>query len=162
MTALGASRPLPASRERPLIEPTAGARPRPREPSSCPIGDIAWCCRSLSSWKAVAGDLPRPFTFQSGAALGLESRSGRLLLGQAHSRSRRGMPVGDISRKTNCDHVLFQTFANANARIETTSHDVTQSVINHNVEHNLRIGAVKSTQPRRNELVGCHAKRIDT
>jgi hypothetical protein len=20
----------------------------------CPIGDIAWCCRSLSSWKAVA------------------------------------------------------------------------------------------------------------
>src|SRR5256886_7553906 len=57
----------------------------------------------------------------------------------------------DISRETNCDHVLFQTFANANARIETTSHDVTQSVINHNVEHNLRIGAMKSTQPRRNE-----------
>src|SRR6266446_2962190 len=52
----------------------------------CPIGDIAWCCRSLSSWKAVAGDLPRPFTFQSGAALGLESRSARLLLGQADSR----------------------------------------------------------------------------
>ena len=66
-----------------------------------------------------------------------------------------------IRGQANGNHVLFQTFANANARIETTRHDVTQSVIDNKVEHNLWMRAMEPTQPGRDKLLCGHAKCVD-
>ena len=57
---------------------------------------------------------------------------------------------------------FFETFADANAGVETAGYDVAQSVIDYDVEHDIRMGTMKPAEPRCDELLGRHPWRVDT
>jgi hypothetical protein len=48
----------------------------------------------------------------------------------------------------------------ANAGVETTSDNVAQSIINHEIEHYIRVLTMKATEPRSDELLRGHARGI--
>ena len=56
---------------------------------------------------------------------------------------------------------FFETFADANAGVETAGYDVAQSIIDYDVEHDIRMGTMIPAEPRCDKLPGCHTWRVD-
>src|SRR6266404_1521230 len=68
----------------------------------------------------------------------------------------------DIGGETNDVHVFLEPSSHANARIEATGDDVTEAIVNHDVEHHIRVSHMKSSKPWGDDLLYRHAQRIDS
>ena len=77
----------------------------------------------------------------------------REIVGRCHGKQL------DVRGETNRNHVFFESLADANAGVEPSGDDVAQAIVDDDVEHHVRVRAMKAAEPRRDELFRRHAQR---
>src|SRR6266436_7801089 len=104
-------------------------------------------------WPCIDGTTPRKAPVDAGMLM----QVGRLLWLSVASEIlwRRDRLHRMIRSQTDRDHIFFKPFSNPDTGIETTGDDVAQALVNHDVEHHIRIGFVESSESWRDQLLRC-------
>lgn len=67
-----------------------------------------------------------------------------------------------VWREADGNHVLLKPSTRADAGVKAANDDIGQRVIDHDVEHHVRICLMKAGKPGRNDGPRCDAQRVDT